>query len=530
MKDTKTDLKRIADDYFGYMARAYPVMCLSDEFYFLPRAEGAMKFLTEIDSLDSDKIAGDIRYIKGLQKELQAIDPDPSDLDARIDLVMLNESISLYLEEFETTQIYRRDPALYINILMLGVDHLITKLSSIVPEKKKFIEMRLKKIPRLLDEAKRNLKDPPLPYVERGLQMAEAARLYLISHLPHSKELDKVLEKIEEFKDLLHKLAKGTDSNTNIVERAALESILKNGYSYNRPLEEIFQIAKSEYKKVLDQMDKIASDASPKKEWQAMLLKYKLPAKDPGELLSLYAGQIDKLRGLTTTEDLVTLPYLQNILVVETPKYLAPVRASASYSCPLTMNEREAAYFYISIFLGEVKSKFENIHQEYIFVSAHETYPGHHLLDTIRRSLENPIRRQIESPFFYEGWASYAEELIAELGYVKTPEEKLIGLRRQAWRAIRAMLDVGTRINKLTHDEGGRMLTDIGYSRNVVKAMITHYSLTYGYQLCYTIGKFELEQLKKEFVSKLGLKKFHDTLLYDGQIPFDLCRERMKRL
>jgi len=38
--------------------------------------------------------------------------------------------------------------------------------------------------------------------------------------------------------------------------------------------------------------------------------------------------------------------------------------------------------------------------------------------------------------------------------------------------------------------------------------------------LCYTIGKLEIDKLRKRFSSGLGLKKFHDTLLENGEIPF----------
>jgi len=58
--------------------------------------------------------------------------------------------------------------------------------------------------------------------------------------------------------------------------------------------------------------------------------------------------------------------------------------------------------------------------------------------------------------------------------------------------------------------------------------MIRHYSLTPGYQLCYTIGKFEIERLKKKFAPKLGLKKFHQLLLQGGQIPFELVERRIE--
>lgn len=169
----------------------------------------------------------------------------------------------------------------------------------------------------------------------------------------------------------------------------------------------------------------------------------------------------------------------------------------------------------------------DNIHNEYIFVTAHETYPGHHLLDSIRRGLKNPIRQQIESPLFYEGWASYAERLIDQLGYTKNPLQGMVGLKRQAWRAVRAMLDVGIRINRLKSEDAKDLLKGLGYSPRIVKSMLKAYLLSPGYQLCYTLGKFEIDRLKRKFCSKLGLKKFHDFLLGGGQIPFDLIEKRI---
>jgi len=225
---------------------------------------------------------------------------------------------------------------------------------------------------------------------------------------------------------------------------------------------------------------------------------------------------------------------MQNIRVEQTPVYLVPIRASASYSCPLSRDQRESAFFYVSIDFEKnkriKKRAWENIHQEYIFVTAHETYPGHHLLDSIRRNIKNPIRQQIESALFYEGWASYAERLIDQFGYLNDPRQRLVGLRRQAWRAIRAKLDVGIRINKIRFSDAARELRWLGYSSSRVKAMLRHYVLTYGYQLCYTIGKFEIERLKKRFAPRIGIKNFHNYLLAGGQLPFDLIEKRMEKL
>ena len=37
----KNSVENLAFQYFDYLARCFPVMCASDEFHFLPRAEDA---------------------------------------------------------------------------------------------------------------------------------------------------------------------------------------------------------------------------------------------------------------------------------------------------------------------------------------------------------------------------------------------------------------------------------------------------------------------------------------------------------
>ena len=305
-------------------------------------------------------------------------------------------------------------------------------------------------------------------------------------------------------------------------------------FSYKRSLREIFEIACDEYEMTKKQLKDAANHIRPSRSWQRILGDYRLKVSNRNELLILYATQIVNLKGFLKKGDLISIPKMQDIKVLQTPIYLAPIRASASYSCPLTRNQREPAFFYVSMdFKKTGKSKkfiWENIHQEYIFVAAHETYPGHHLLDSIRRDIKNPIRQQIESPLFYEGWASYAERLIEQFGYLTDPRQILVGLRRQAWRAIRAKLDVGIVLNKIKPAEAVRELRWLGYSNATVKAMLKHYLVTYGYQLCYTIGKFEIERLRKKFAPLMGMKNFHNCLLTGGQLPFDLIKKRMEKL
>ncbi|MFH1578471.1 MAG: DUF885 family protein [Candidatus Omnitrophota bacterium] len=533
MEDKGALLAKLSEDYFSFMAAAYPVISLSDEFHFFPRAGKAIQYLNRLDSLDEQKIKQDIAQINNLKISLEKINLRAMDLETQADYRLLSQSMAGFLQEFQQIKIWQEDPTLYLKIIILGIEQIADKLSIIKTNNPGPLISRIRQIPRLLNEARLNLKKIPLPYQESAIKMAEAISAHLKNRIhlslnkkPSRKEIIKLSRiAIQSLGDFKIFLKRAPSSKMPVKNRKIIEDILINRFSCRRSLAEIFEIASDEYEKTKAQLKMTANHISPSKTWQGILSGYELNAKNARQLLNLYSGQIRNLKNFLLEHDLISISRAQNIRVKQTPSYLTPIRASASYSCPITCRQKEPAFFYVSI--DKLK---ENIHQEYIFVAAHETYPGHHLLDSIRRNIKNPIRRQIESPLFYEGWASYAERLIDQFNYQSNPTQKLVGLRRQAWRAIRAKLDVGIRINKMSLADASKQLRWLGYSPGRVKAMLKHYTLTYGYQLCYTVGKFEIERLRDKFSPLLGIKKFHNSLLAGGQLPFDLIKKKLESL
>ena len=48
--------KKLADRYFDVLAQRFPVMCASDEFDFVPRAQNAAKYYHRLGQLEADAI------------------------------------------------------------------------------------------------------------------------------------------------------------------------------------------------------------------------------------------------------------------------------------------------------------------------------------------------------------------------------------------------------------------------------------------------------------------------------------------
>jgi hypothetical protein len=93
------DYRKIADNYFDFLAGQFPVMCASDEFDFLPRAENAAKHYDKLDKFDSNAIEESIDKLKRYHKQFEAANDEAGDLDRFIDLKLLQANAAGILIE-----------------------------------------------------------------------------------------------------------------------------------------------------------------------------------------------------------------------------------------------------------------------------------------------------------------------------------------------------------------------------------------------------------------------------------------------
>ena len=80
-------------------------------------------------------------------------------------------------------------------------------------------------------------------------------------------------------------------------------------------------------------------------------------------------------------------------------------------------------------------------------IAYHEGVPGHHFERGIAKYLTSELSRfqtaMGGTSGYIEGWALYAERLMAELGYLENPDYYLGMLRAQALRSVRVIIDIG---------------------------------------------------------------------------------------
>jgi uncharacterized protein (DUF885 family) len=194
---------------------------------------------------------------------------------------------------------------------------------------------------------------------------------------------------------------------------------------------------------------------------------------------------------------------------------MRPVRSNAAYSMPPGSPPCGGTFFVLGA------EEQASISADYRLLTTHETYPGHHLLDTCRWSHERPIRRHIEFPIFYEGWASFAEELLFDTGFFTTPADRMLMAKRRFWRAMRGKVDFDIHTRRCTIEEAAEGLVSAGMASQRARAMVRRYCLKPGYQLAYTIGRRRFRQLYDAFCRQAtDPAGFARRVLEQGEIGF----------
>jgi uncharacterized protein (DUF885 family) len=174
----------------------------------------------------------------------------------------------------------------------------------------------------------------------------------------------------------------------------------------------------------------------------------------------------------------------------------------------------------------------------------HEGVPGHHLQvgQTVFRSeLLNRWRRMDAWTSGHgEGWALYAERLMAELGYMDDPGNRMGMLDGQSLRAARVVLDIGVHCGfeapaevgggEWTYDKAWQFLRDhANMAEDFLRFELDRYLGWPGQAPSYKIGERLWLQLRDEVKARDGdafdIKAFHRHALDIGGVGLDTLRE-----
>lgn len=168
----------------------------------------------------------------------------------------------------------------------------------------------------------------------------------------------------------------------------------------------------------------------------------------------------------------------------------------------------------------------------------HEGAPGHHLqigTALLESDLNSWRRNACWNSGHGEGWALYAEQLMAELGYLEDPGYRMGLLDSQRLRAARVVVDIGLHLGKKMPDGSG--IWDKAHMKSFMRentAMddanlafeVNRYLGWPGQAPSYAIGERLWEKTRDDAVAQgMTPREFHSEALALGSIPMSILRE-----
>lgn len=292
--------------------------------------------------------------------------------------------------------------------------------------------------------------------------------------------------------------------------------------------EDLIRIGEREFAWCEDRMKEAAAEMGLGDDWRAALERTKNSYVDPGEQTHECTRIVREQIEFLTSRDLLTIPDLASELwrlEMITPErqkfwpfqYYGGLHIGVGYA-----SDRQSVEDRLQAMRGN------NRHFTRIVVP-HELIPGHHLQGHMA-ARHRPYRRAFSTPFFLEGWCLYWEMKLWDLGWARSPEDRVGMLFWRMHRAARIIISLRFHLGDTTPGEMIDFLTQrVGHEKNNAVSEVRRYiggDYSPLYQCGYLLGGIQIRSLHGQAVGpgRMSERDFNDTILTMGTIPVEFIR------
>jgi len=319
------------------------------------------------------------------------------------------------------------------------------------------------------------------------------------------------------------------DKNTVIgtpIGRDALLSQLDDAMIPYTP-EELIAMAKTQLAWCQQEMIKASREMGYGDDWhkalEAVKNSYVEPGKQPELIrsLAIEGEQFAEDRGLVTVPPLAKETWRMEMMSPErqlvSPFFLGGDTILVSYPTDtmtydqrmMSMRGNNPAFSHATVF--------------------HELIPGH-WLQQFMSARYRPYRQAFNSGFWLEGNAFYWELLYWDLGYDRTPEQRIGALFWRMHRCARVIFSLSFHLGTMTPQEAiDFLVSEVGHERDNATAEVRRsVNGDYDplYQCSYMLGALQFRALRHEIVDsgEMTGREFNDAILEENMMPVPVLR------
>ncbi len=259
------------------------------------------------------------------------------------------------------------------------------------------------------------------------------------------------------------------------------------------------------------------------------------PARD--QVVQAAKDGLAQATAFVKARDLISLPQAP-VRVILMPEFARGV-AVAYCDSPGPLDRRLTTFYAVSPIPDEWTAERANSFlREYNRrgiddIATHEAMPGHYVQLDHANAFPSTLRAVLYSGPFVEGWAVYAESMMAQEGFQDhDPLYKLVVLKTKLRSITNAILDQGIHVDRMSRDEAMKLMMETAFQEEGeaagkwVRASVSSAQLPY-----YFVGSEEHWAMRREAERRWGreftLKRYHDTVLSFGSPPTRYVRAAM---
>jgi uncharacterized protein (DUF885 family) len=538
-------LPHFVDEYLAWLHETHPTNATFD---------GVHLHDDLLEDLSRAAIDAQIGDLGGFARRLAAIDPARLTETERLERPALDANIRARLFELETVRTWERNPQHYGDLLSTSLAGQVLFDYAPLPERARRVLSKLHQVPRLMQAARDNIKDPPGIFIKVGLESLRGTLRFIEEDLPRAFGGLHDLRVLGDLADASTEAALAIGSYVAYLEndlaprargsfrlgRDVFQEKLRLDEGITLDADRLLTIANRELRATQEEFRRVASRVDPKQSDPiAVWSRAKASHPPTGQVVATAQEQLEELKTFIQRQGLISLPGSAEVQVAPTPRFYRWTFASMWTPGPFETRPLRAYYYITDAEPSWPEERQEEHLRDFNYgalwaISIHEVYPGHFLHYQHLRQVSATLRKSIlfSSTAMVEGWAHYSEQMMVEAGFRR--QDPLIRLGQLAEALIRlCRLIVGIRLHceDLSVEQGVRLFRDEAYLEEASARREAERGTFDPAYVLYSLGKLMVLKLRDDYKAFAGdaytARAFHDTLLGNGTVPLWLHRNLM---
>ncbi len=554
---------RAADKNVAFQAQLYSFFTAALPYQPTQATElGVHDYDTKLEDWSQSTRDTEIRGLHYFMSKFDAFSADGLDQPTQGDLQMMRNYLRSQLLTLETIRGWEKNPDNYASGITNAAFTLMEREFTSPDDRLRSLVAREQQMPKVLDEARKNLQNPPQIYTEIALEQLPGDISFFQNDVPaaFSKATDASLKArfaASNAAVIAALTSYGQWMKTDLLPRShgdfrfgadTFAKKLQYDEMVSTPLPQLLQIATDDLHRNQAEFARVSKLIDPSKQPSEELAELATIHVAPDQLLQTFHDQFSGLIQFIREKKIITIPSDVEPVLEETPPFeRATTQASMDPPGPFETHSKTA---YFNVTLPEKNWTPEHIAEHMAAfnvgtvtsTSVHEAYPGHYVQFLwVNTANLSKVRKIVTANTNVEGWAHYCEQMMLDEGYgqpgtgAKDAREanliRLGQLQDALLRDARFVVAIQMHTSSMTMEQAVDFFVKEGYQSRSIGEVEVKRGTSDAIYLYYTLGKLEILKLRSDLRQKQGsafsLQQFHDAFMRQGGAPIPIVRRAL---